>query len=225
MINPVYAAEVSATLAADESSLYTLADQLVHAAPARRWNLFVTDECSAHFLPGFFSTVLRRCNGEESVPDLQIGIANTESEAMNTHHDHAVYTYLRNLPIHGRRALVLTEHVNNGDALQRLTDHLQQVGAATIDAAVMTSRHNASSSYWRSWVPGETYLGGVNAGGPTMYGTIVGTGSGYRSVLGQAVPQLNPRADQELAAHIAGAFDALAVTYSQQHTAVPRPLR
>jgi hypoxanthine phosphoribosyltransferase len=205
---------IDAKVSNDRERLFSLADQVVAAAPERRWNLLVTDARSAHFVTRFLCNVLRSCAPEIGKP-AAIAIANSRSIGDNPDHIQAVQKLMRRPRLQGRRVLEVTDHVETGASLGRLTQALSRTNPELVDAAVLTTVEDTSWHGWADIAPGELYLGKCQADRPSLWDSRITEATGLVAISGCAEPQPNPYTNQALMDYVGAAFDRLSQEYTQ----------
>lgn len=209
--------DITSSIEYDKSNLFSLADQLIAAAPLRRWDIWVSDATSSYFLSQFMCDVFSESDKDGVNPSQVVHIANSRSVRSRPNHQRAVGDYLSRpeLGVAGGNALILSEYTKDRIALATLSMPLRRAGALAVDAAVLNVDYPGRWHIAPSQ-PDRMYKGAPNVYEPELFSGILKDAVGQICIEGHPEPVDAPNANLELRGYVSGAFKALAQEYIAQ---------
>jgi hypothetical protein len=198
----------------DKPGLFALADEVVRAAPTRKWDLWVSDANRAYFLTQFLGDV---CTGSGiEIPPI-IHIAASRSVRKYPEHQEAIAHRLARTGIADGKALILSEYTSSWHGIAMLDRHLRQSGAIAVDAAILNVGKPNPYVELPARMPDNIYSGQQDADEPGLTFNIMTDAIPQITVAGFAEPLPDPHADLALYNQARDAFTDLAHTYTASH--------
>ncbi len=200
---------------ADKENLFSLAGQILAAAPQRRWGCWVIDSCDSFFLAHFLCETVQLSEGEYTDVPSQVSIANSRSVRSHPNQQMAVWNRLRkpDLNIRGENVLVVTEYHREGVGMSRLVQPVRRIGATSVDAAVLSFDYPPQNRSTNIAHPDKYYIGTPGIYEPRMQAETISRAVGQVSIVGVAEPKDHLDLDMDLRAYTLDAYTALAKEY------------
>lgn len=195
----------------DTPGLFSLADQIIDAAPNRKWKLWVSEAKRAYFVTRFLSDVCSQAGVE--VPPI-VSIVTSRSVRKLPEHQEAITRRISETDIRGGTALILSEYTSSWRGIDMLSDNLRRAGAVAVDAAILNIGIPSPYAEPPAAKPAIIYSGRQNAQEPGLTFSIMTDAIPHLTIAGHAEPQPNPYADMALHDQVSGAFSELAQTYT-----------
>lgn len=205
-LSPTTRRSIDNALQRDRASFYSVADQVNAVARERRWDWCVIDANSAYFVARFLLSTLPT---DVPMPG-QLPIANSSEIAQDKVHPYKVRSLLAQRIGTDERALVVTDFVDSGNALSRITGKLAALEIET-DVAVLTA---STPPYWKGRQPAaQLYVGQISCE-PAIY-MAPGVNGGFQTIPSVPQPQIDPAVHPTIVEYFHGAIDTLAQEYRQ----------
>jgi hypothetical protein len=222
MIIPPFEKQVAIAECIDEDkdALFSMADQVLAAAPVEQWPVWVGDATSSYYPLTFLKTAY---DLTDHVPRLIsptiVDIANSRNVQANTLHAMAVERRLAqpDLGIAGNNVLLVSDYADKGASIATLAMAIRSAGAHSVHAAIVSNDSEALRIHTgEAGLPDRLYEGRRDAGELRLYSShIMRRSLGRLSTVGIAEAHDDPNANHGLREYIVEAYKQLAMRYTR----------